>query len=91
MPELLVQNTELSTNTCDKLTARVLELVGEREPVPWGFVLHNIAGDAEPHARQTVHSAIWHAVKNGLVTADDNSFLRLSPKSSETIETAPNY
>ena len=91
MTELLVQNTELSTGICDKLTTKVLEIISEKQPVRWETVLRDATEADEPHARQVVHTAIWHAVKNGLVVADDNSFLRLSPKSREIIETTPNY
>ena len=91
MTELLVQHKELSTNLCDRLTTKVLELVSEKEPVRWGIVIRDIAKDSEPSIHQAVHTAIWHAVKNGLVVADNNDFLRLPPESHETIETAPNY
>ena len=89
--ELLVQNKELPTGACDKLTAKVLELVGEGQPIRWEAVLRDTSEDADPHTQQAAHRAIWHAIKNGLIIADRNNFLRLSPKSAETIETAANY
>lgn len=88
MSELLVQHTELSSDPYDKLTAKVLELVGmQKEPQHWSVVLNHVAETTDQHVRQAAHRAIWHAVKNGLVVADDNNFLQLSPKSGETIET----
>ncbi len=88
MKELLVQHKDPSTERYDRLTAEALKLVSMHEPVQWSRVEHKLAAlavDAGPHPDFVAHSTLWHTLKAGAVIMDDNGFLRLAPKSDETM------
>lgn len=86
MSELIVHKENVPDKLCGDLTKAALELIASSpEPVRWAEAMR-VLGD-----NQATNTALWHAVKNGLITVDCNYFLRLASESDETIETTANY